>query len=72
MALFAGGLAQLLAGMWEYPRGNTFGATGEHRFFFAASPFLFEVLFLASYDASPDPDDPISLSHDRLCGVITR
>nr|GAT55820.1 Gpr1 family protein [Mycena chlorophos] len=27
MALFYGGLAQLLAGMWEYPRGNTFGAT---------------------------------------------
>jgi len=27
MALFTGGLAQLLAGMWEYPRGNTFGAT---------------------------------------------
>lgn len=29
MALFTGGLAQLLAGMWEFPRGNTFGATGE-------------------------------------------
>jgi succinate-acetate transporter protein len=27
MALFTGGLAQLLAGMWEYPRGNVFGAT---------------------------------------------
>ncbi|KAF8206056.1 FUN34 transmembrane protein [Mycena galopus ATCC 62051] len=27
MALFCGGLAQLLAGMWEFPRGNTFGAT---------------------------------------------
>ncbi|KAF7307516.1 Gpr1 family protein [Mycena indigotica] len=27
MALFYGGLAQLLAGMWEFPRGNTFGAT---------------------------------------------
>lgn len=29
MALFTGGLAQLLAGMWEFPRGNVFGATGE-------------------------------------------
>ena len=29
MAIFCGGLAQLLAGMWEYPRGNTFGAAGE-------------------------------------------
>ena len=26
-ALFYGGLAQLLAGMWEFRRGNTFGAT---------------------------------------------
>jgi succinate-acetate transporter protein len=29
MALFYGGLAQLLAGMWEFATGNTFGATGE-------------------------------------------
>ncbi|KII83936.1 hypothetical protein PLICRDRAFT_432556 [Plicaturopsis crispa FD-325 SS-3] len=27
MALFTGGLAQLLAGMWEFPRGNQFGGT---------------------------------------------
>jgi len=27
MALFCGGLAQLLAGMWEFPRGNVFGGT---------------------------------------------
>lgn len=27
-ALFYGGLAQLLAGMWEFAVGNTFGATG--------------------------------------------
>ena len=27
LALFYGGLAQLLAGMWEYKVGNTFGAT---------------------------------------------
>ena len=26
-ALFYGGLTQLLAGMWEFMRGNTFGAT---------------------------------------------
>lgn len=29
MALGVGGLAQLLAGMWEFATGNTFGATGE-------------------------------------------
>jgi hypothetical protein len=27
LALFYGGLAQLLAAMWEYKKGNTFGAT---------------------------------------------
>ncbi|WP_020497212.1 acetate uptake transporter [Sciscionella marina] len=27
LALFYGGLAQLLAGMWEYRKNNTFGAT---------------------------------------------
>lgn len=27
MAVFCGGLAQLLAGMWEFPKGNVFGAT---------------------------------------------
>ncbi|KAF6752874.1 FUN34 transmembrane protein [Ephemerocybe angulata] len=27
MAIFCGGLAQLLAGMWEFPRGNTFAGT---------------------------------------------
>ena len=28
MAIFSGGLVQFIAGMWEYPRGNLFGATG--------------------------------------------
>jgi len=27
MAVFAGGLTQFIAGMWEFPRGNVFGAT---------------------------------------------
>jgi succinate-acetate transporter protein len=31
MAIFCGGLAQLLAGMWEFPRNNAFGAAGEPR-----------------------------------------
>jgi hypothetical protein len=29
MAVFCGGLAQLLAGMWEFPRNNAFGGLGE-------------------------------------------
>ena len=32
MALFCGGLAQFLAGMWEFACGNTLGATGESHF----------------------------------------
>ena len=31
MALFVGGAAQFLAGMWEFACGNTFGATGKFR-----------------------------------------
>ena len=27
MALFVGGLVQLVAGMWEFPRRDVFGAT---------------------------------------------
>lgn len=30
MALFYGGISQMLAGMWEFATGNTFGATGEY------------------------------------------
>ena len=29
MAIFTGGLLQFIAGMWEFPRGNVFGATGK-------------------------------------------
>ena len=38
MALFYGGLAQLLAGMWEFVTGNTFGATGEYLGIFSRYP----------------------------------
>ena len=31
MALFVGGAAQFVAGMWEFATANTFGATGEYR-----------------------------------------
>jgi succinate-acetate transporter protein len=41
MALFYGGLAQLLAGMWEFVTGNTFGATGEFLGKFSHHPFVF-------------------------------
>ena len=31
MAIFTGGLLQFIAGMWEFPRGNVFGATGKSK-----------------------------------------
>ena len=37
MALFYGGLAEFLAGMWAFAAGNTFGATSEYRAFFHLS-----------------------------------
>ncbi len=44
-AIAYGGLAQLLAGMWEYKRGNTFGATafGSYGAFWIAVFFLVQV-----------------------------
>ena len=29
MAIFCGGLAMILAGMWAFPRGDAFGGTGK-------------------------------------------
>jgi succinate-acetate transporter protein len=40
MAIFCGGLAQLLAGMWEFPSGNMFGATGG---FFSLARVIYHV-----------------------------
>lgn len=41
MAIFAGGLTQFIAGMWEFPRGNVFGATGTYSYTgFSVAAFL--------------------------------
>lgn len=59
MALFCGGLAQLLAGMWEFATGNTFGATAFSSY--GAFWLSFAALLIpssgigAAYAASPDP-----------------
>lgn len=37
MGLFVGGLVQFMAGMWEFPRGNVFGATSS---FFCVPEYL--------------------------------
>jgi succinate-acetate transporter protein len=44
LALFYGGIAQVLAGMWEFAKGNTFGATA----FTSYGAFWMSFWFLAS------------------------
>ncbi len=48
LALFYGGLGQLLAGMWEFRKGNTFGATA----FTSFGAFWLAFYWLLTYDAA--------------------
>jgi uncharacterized protein len=48
LALFYGGLIQLLAGMWEFRKGNTFGATA----FASFGAFWLSFYWLVTYDAA--------------------
>jgi uncharacterized protein len=48
LALFYGGLVQLLAGMWEFRKGNTFGATA----FSSFGAFWLAFYWLITYDAA--------------------
>jgi succinate-acetate transporter protein len=53
LAFAYGGVAQLLAGMWEFRTGNTFGALAFSSFgAFWLSLFVFEVFFAGSIPAS--------------------
>ena len=53
LAFAYGGLAQLLAGMWEFRNGNTFGALAFSSFgAFWLSLFVFEVFFANSIPAA--------------------
>jgi len=53
LALAYGGLAQLLAGMWEFRTGNTFGAVAFTSFgAFWLSLFVFEAFFAGSIPAA--------------------
>jgi len=56
LALFYGGLAQLLAGMWEFRKGNTFGAT-------AFSSYGAFWLSYAAYAKFVAPDLPAATAH---------
>src|SRR5919201_4252250 len=53
LAIAYGGLAQLLAGMWEFRNGNTFGALAFSSFGgFWISLFIFDVFFASSIPAA--------------------
>jgi uncharacterized protein len=53
LAFAYGGIAQLLAGMWEFRTGNTFGALAFSSFgAFWLSLFVFDVFFASSIPAS--------------------
>jgi len=49
LALFYGGIAQLLAGMWEFKRGNTFGAAA----FSSYGAFWLAFAFTAQFNLIP-------------------
>jgi hypothetical protein len=55
LALFYGGLAQLLAGMWEFKAGNTFGATAFTSFgaFWLSFAALFLPVFGNAFGGKP-------------------
>jgi succinate-acetate transporter protein len=57
LALFYGGTAQLLAGMWEFVKGNTFGALAFGSF------GAFWLSFWYLLDHLPDKAKPLDLLH---------
>jgi succinate-acetate transporter protein len=40
MAAFSGGVVQLLAGMWEWVKGNRFSATGKRLWFYSVAAII--------------------------------
>jgi succinate-acetate transporter protein len=52
MAIFAGGLLQFIASMWEFLRGSVFGAT---RRLSTKNNFIVGCCFLLLYKANPEP-----------------
>lgn len=68
LALAYGGLAQLLAGMWEFRAGNTFGATAFTSYgAFWISFFLLEVFFA---ERIPADDLPLYLGWTLIAWAI--
>jgi succinate-acetate transporter protein len=59
LAFFYGGLAQLLAGMWEFVKGNTFGATA----FGSFGAFWLSYYFLVFHVAGGLKASPSDINH---------
>jgi succinate-acetate transporter protein len=59
LALFYGGLAQLLAGMWEFVKGNTFGATA----FASFGAFWLSYYFIVYHVAAGLKASPSDINH---------
>jgi hypothetical protein len=59
LAFFYGGLAQLLAGMWEFVKGNTFGATA----FASFGAFWLSYYFLVAHVAGGLKAAPNDIDH---------
>jgi len=65
LALFYGGLAQLLAGMWEFKTGNTFGATAFSSYGAFWLSFAMIVLNIGGLTSgiAETPNDPFAVEH---------
>jgi succinate-acetate transporter protein len=62
LALFYGGLTQFLAGMWEFRRGNTFGATAFSSFgAFWLSYYLLTVQIAPTLAHAPEANKAVGL-----------
>ena len=59
LALFYGGIAQLLAGMWEFVKGNTFGATA----FASFGAFWLSYYFIVFHVAGGLKAAPADINH---------
>ncbi|CAM6088153.1 unnamed protein product [Calypogeia fissa] len=72
LALFYGGLAQLLAGMWEFKAGNTFGATAFSSY--GAFWLSFATILIPgsgvidAFKTIPDPNHPGDATYNLVDG----
>ncbi|MCO5561976.1 hypothetical protein L7F22_015602 [Adiantum nelumboides] len=72
LALFYGGLAQILAGMWEFAVGNTFGATAftsYGAFWLSFATFLIPSFGVGTAYAAAETPDSVLLHASVIKGI---